>query len=57
MVKNLPAYAGDAGLFPGSGISLEEEMVTPMENSMDRGASQAEVHGTAKSDTTEPAHI
>ena len=57
MVKNLPAYAGDVGLFPGSGISLEEEMVTPMENSMDRGASQAEVHGTAKSDTTEPAHI
>ena len=28
MVKNLPANAGDAGLIPGSGISLEKEMAT-----------------------------
>ena len=28
MVKNLPANAGDMGLNPGSGRSLEEEMVT-----------------------------
>ena len=28
MVKNLPANAGDVGLIPGSGRSLEKEMAT-----------------------------
>ena len=28
MVKNPPASAGDTGLIPGSGGSLEEEMAT-----------------------------
>ena len=28
MVKNLPANAGDTGLIPGSGRSLEEKMAT-----------------------------
>ena len=28
MVKNPPASAGDAGLIPGLGISLEKEMAT-----------------------------
>ena len=28
MVKNPPANAGDAGLIPGSGWSLEKEMAT-----------------------------
>ena len=28
MVKNLPANAGDAGSFPGSGRALEKEMET-----------------------------
>ena len=28
MVKNLPAKAGDLGLIPGSGRSLEEKMET-----------------------------
>ena len=28
MVKNLPANAGDTGLIPGLGRSLEEEMAT-----------------------------
>ena len=28
MVKNLPVNAGDAGLIPGSGISLEKKMAT-----------------------------
>ena len=28
MVKNLPASAGNAGLIPGSGKSLEEGMAT-----------------------------
>ena len=28
MLKNLPANAGDAGLIPGLGRSLEKEMAT-----------------------------
>ena len=42
-------YTGDASLTPGSGRPLEKEMATPpqysMENSRDRGAWQATVHG------------
>ena len=48
MVKNLPAKAGDAGLIPGLGRSPGEEMVAHLENSMDRGAWWATVHGVAK---------
>ena len=39
--KNLPANAGDlrgTGSIPGSGRSLEKEMATRLENSIDRGA-------------------
>ena len=50
---------GDLGLIPGSGRSPGEGTGNPLqysclENSMDRGACQATVHGVAKeSDTTE----
>ena len=50
---------GDLGLIPGSGRSPGEGIGNPLqysclENSMDRGACQATVHGVAKeSDTTE----
>ena len=66
MVKNLPTnagYAGDMGLIPGLGRSPGEENGTPLqysclENSMDRGAWQAIVHGNCKRlDTTENAHV
>ena len=33
---------------PGQGDSVEEEMANSMENSMDRGAWRATVHGVAK---------
>ena len=54
MVKNLPANAGDASSIPGSGRSPGEGNDNPLEyscleNSMDRGAWQAIVHGVAKS--------
>ena len=54
MVKNLPANAGESGLIPGPGMSSEEENGNPLqysclENSMDRGAWQAKVHGVIKS--------
>ena len=59
MVKNLPANAGDtknAGSIPGSGKSPEIGSGDPLqysclENSMDRVAWWATVHGTAKSQT------
>ena len=57
--KNLPAKAGEArdpGSIPGSGRSPGEGNGNPLqysclENSMDRGAWQATVHGIAKSRT------
>ena len=59
MVRNPPANAGDArdlGLIPGSGRSPGEGNGNPvqyscLENSMDRGAWWATVHGIAKSHT------
>ena len=58
-VKNLPANAGDlrdVGLIPGSGRSPEGGRGNPLqysclENSMDRGAWWATVHGVSKSQT------
>ena len=52
-VKNLPANAGDAGSIPGPGRSPGEGNGNPthcscLENTMDRGAWWATVHGTAK---------
>ena len=54
VVKNLPANAGDEGSIPGSGRSPEEGNGNSLqyyclENSMDRGAWWAIVHGAAKS--------
>ena len=50
LVKNLPANAGDSGSIPdgGKGNPLQYSC---LENSMDRGAWQATVHGVAKSRT------
>ena len=48
VVKNLPANAGDQHSIPGLGRSPGEEMVAHLENSMDRGAWWATVHGVAK---------
>ena len=50
VVKNPPASAGDLGLIPGSGRSPGEGNGNPLEysyleNSMDRGAWQAIIHG------------
>ena len=49
VVKNLPTNAGDAGLIPGLGRSLEGGHSNPLqysclEKSMDRGAWQTTVH-------------
>ena len=54
MVRNLPASAGDAGLIPESGRSPGGGNGNPLqhsclENSMDKGAWLAIVHGVAKS--------
>ena len=66
MVKNLPANAEDTrdlGSTPGSGISPGEGNDNPLqysclENSMDRGAWRATVHGITKElDTTEQLSI
>ena len=59
VVKDPPANAGDArgaGWIPGSGRSPGEGNCNPhqysyLENSMDRGAWRAIVHGVAKSQT------
>ena len=59
MVKNLPVNEGDArdtGSIPGLGRSPGKGNGNPfqyscLENSMDRGAWQATVHGAAKSGT------
>ena len=62
MVKNLPVNAGDerdSGLIPGWGRSPGGGNGNPLqcsclENSLDRGAWQATVHGVAKAlDPTE----
>ena len=54
VVKNLPASAEDAGLSPGSGRSpgvgsCNLLQYSCLENSMDRGAWWAVVHGVTKS--------
>ena len=56
VVKNLPAHVGDTGLLPGSGRSPGGVNGTPLqysclENSTDRGAWWAPVHGVTKSQT------
>ena len=54
VVKNLPANAGYMGSIPGSGKSPREGNANPLqysclENSVDRGAYQAKIHGVSKS--------
>ena len=56
MVKNQPATAGDTGSVPGLGRSLGVGngnllQYSCLENSMDRGAWWAIVHGVAKNRT------
>ena len=61
VVKNLPANVGDTrdmGLIPGSGRSPGGKHSNPpryscLENSVDRGAWQARVHGIPKLDMPE----
>ena len=58
VVKNPPANAGDSGLIPGLGRSPREGNGIPLqysclENSTDRRALFATVHGVTESDTTE----
>ena len=64
VVKNLPACAGDArdmgsisglGRFPGEGCANPLQY-SYLENSIDRGACQAIVHGVAKSRTQLNSH-
>ena len=47
MVKNLPATQESQVLSLGGEDPLEKEMASCLENSMDRGASRATVHGVA----------
>ena len=64
MLKNLPADAGDTGdvsSIPGSGRSSGLGNGNPLqysclENSMDRGAWKATVHGVTKSQTQLSTH-
>ena len=61
VVKNVPANAGDPGSIPGSGRSPGEGNGNPLqcsflENSLDRGARQARVHGVTKSQTGLSTH-
>ena len=56
MIKNLPVNAEDLGLIPGLGKSLgggngNSLQYSCLENSMDRGAWRATVHGVSKSPT------
>ena len=48
MVKNLPINAGNMGSTPGEGDSSPLQY-SCLENSMDRGAWRAAVHGVAQS--------
>ena len=65
VVKNPPAGAGDARdlrLIPGSGRSPEIGNDNPLqysclENSMERGAWQATVHGVTKCQTQPSTHV
>ena len=61
VAKNPPANAGDTGSIPGSGRSSGGGHGNPLqysslENSMDRGAWQAVVHGFTKSRTWMSTH-
>ena len=49
-LKNLPAYAGHAGVVPGSGYPLQDSRLG---NRMDIGAQWATVHGVIKLSTPE----
>ena len=56
VVRNLPVTTGDAGSIPGTERFPEEGNGNPLqysclENSMDRGAWQAIVHGVTESRT------
>ena len=56
VVKSLPANAGDMGSVPGSKRSPGEgngypRQCSSLENSMDRGAWWATIHGVVKSQT------
>ena len=55
LVKNLPANAGDVGSVSGSGRSPGGGNGNPfqycLENSIDKGAWRATVHGVTKSQT------